>query len=163
MVRESFQISWTAHWHFQGHVFSTSFQLGGQLVASKSADSIAETKDEQKRDAMKLAAALSFEAKRFGETAGASVGGSKEENKSEKSHSFSSSNSLALAWSARGGNSLLCAKWVTVHNSFSRMVHSEADNLLFSPSEWAKSVASFSTWRTIEVSSPLLERRIADH
>lgn len=107
-----------------GHIFATSFQLGGQLTATKSAESIASTSETSKRDAMQQAAAVSVGFKVFSASTSVSRGSSQE----EKSAASALANDSALAWSARGGNTLLCAN----------------------PPEWANSVANHETWRVIE-------------
>ncbi|KAK5215439.1 hypothetical protein LTR72_011500 [Exophiala xenobiotica] len=114
-----------------GYIFSTTFQLGGQLVATRSAESIATEKDSQKRDAMKMSAAVSLS----GPYASGSVSASRETQTSGKSHEAVVNNTSALAWSAHGGNTLLCAN----------------------PPAWADSVSGHMTWRVVgqETVSPI--------
>lgn len=89
-----------------GHIFACTVQLGGQLTSTKSASSFSFAKDEQKRDAMQAAVAASVESKYVSASASYSRGKT-EESESRASNTDSSS---ALAWNARGGNTLLCAK-----------------------------------------------------
>lgn len=84
----------------------TSFQLGGQLIATRAATSIAGTEDSQKRDAMKAAAAVSFSSTYVS----GSVSASGETTSSSKEHTSNVDSTSSLGWSARGGNTLLCAK-----------------------------------------------------
>ncbi|USW55752.1 Putative membrane attack complex component/perforin (MACPF) domain-containing protein [Septoria linicola] len=107
-----------------GHIFACTVQLGGQLTSTKSASSFASVKDEQKRDAMQAAVAVSVESKFVSASAGYSKGKT-DENESRASNTDSSS---ALAWNARGGNTLLCAN----------------------PAAWANSVADYQQWRVME-------------
>jgi hypothetical protein len=90
----------------KGHIFVTSFQLGGQLIGSKFGSSIAGTTEREKRDSMKVSAAVSVESK----FASAEASYSNTTSNSEKTSTSSVQNSSALAWNARGGNTLLCAK-----------------------------------------------------
>lgn len=90
----------------QGHVFACTVQLGGQLTASKSASSFASTSESQKRDAMQAAAAVSVESKFVSASASYSKGKSDE----IQTNAANVDSSSALAWNARGGNTLLCAK-----------------------------------------------------
>lgn len=86
-----------------------SLQLGGQLIASRSADSFAEVSESSKRDALKAAAAVSVG---FGGGKGsisASASYSQENQTSLQNKSGNVVNNSALAWSARGGNTLLAA------------------------------------------------------
>lgn len=46
-----------------GHIYATAFQLGGQLTASKAAESTSTVSDETQRDVMKVSTALSSESK----------------------------------------------------------------------------------------------------
>lgn len=89
-----------------GHIFATSFQLGGQLTGSKTSDSFAITNENAMRDAMKVSAAVSFS--RLGVSG--SVSASHEANDSIKNQSSAVGTASALAWSARGGNTLLASK-----------------------------------------------------
>lgn len=73
---------------------------------------------------MQQAAAVSVGFKVFSASTSVSRGSSQE----DKTAAASLANNSALAWSARGGNTLLCAN----------------------PPEWANSVADFTTWRVIE-------------
>lgn len=107
-----------------GSIFSTKFLLGGQLTASKSAESVAGANDTTKRDAMKWSAAASIESKYVS----ASVSGGIETGSNTATHNSTVNNSSTLAWNARGGNTLLAAN----------------------PAEWANSVGSYVTWRTME-------------
>lgn len=63
-------------------------------------------KDEEARDAMQTAAAISFESKFVSASASYSKGTSDD----LKTHALTVGSSSALAWSAIGGNTLLCAK-----------------------------------------------------
>lgn len=107
-----------------GHVFACTVQLGGQLIATKSASSIAVKEESQKRDAMQMAAAMSVEAKAASVGASASKGTSVEVGTANSNVN----NTSTLAWSARGGNTLLCAN----------------------PPAWANSVAESKLWRVME-------------
>ena len=89
-----------------GHIFACTVQLGGQLTSTKSASSFASTKDEQKKDAMQAAVAASIESKWVSASASYSKGKTDESS----SHAANTDSSSALAWNARGGNTLLCAK-----------------------------------------------------
>lgn len=59
---------------------------------------------------MKMAASLSVEYKGAGVSAGASVSASKEESSSSSKKESTAITNSSLTWSARGGNTLLCAK-----------------------------------------------------
>jgi hypothetical protein len=79
---------------------------------------------------MRAAAALSIDSK----YASLSMSGKGERNDANQSSTNKVDGSSSLAWSARGGNTLLAAN----------------------PAEWANSLASFQTWRTLEVSLPVV-------
>jgi hypothetical protein len=91
---------------FQGHIYATVLQLGGQLLATRSAESIAATSEESKRDAMKVSAALSFGTP----FVSGSVKMSHETSDSSQKSTSSVQNASALSWSAQGGNTLLVAR-----------------------------------------------------
>lgn len=107
-----------------GQIFACNVQLGGQLTTSKAADSFASTTEEEKRDAMQAAVAASVETKAVSASASYSTG--TETEKKQKAMNIDSSSHLA--WSARGGNSLLCAN----------------------PAAWANSVSDYRQWRVME-------------
>ena len=89
-----------------GHIFTRTVLLGGQLTSTKSAKSLANTDDELARDSMQAAVALSFKSSFVSGSASYSKGTSDDLEK----RALSVDNSSALAWSANGGNTLLCAK-----------------------------------------------------
>ncbi|KAH7311137.1 hypothetical protein BKA65DRAFT_484916 [Rhexocercosporidium sp. MPI-PUGE-AT-0058] len=107
-----------------GHVFATRFQLGGQLLSTKFASSTYEAKEEDFKNSLKTALALSWSSQY---TSG-SVSTSYERQKHENSKSQTAKDVSQLAWTARGGNTLLCAN----------------------PPLWAGTVGLYSNWRTIE-------------
>ena len=89
-----------------GHIFATSFQLGGQLYATRSASSNSQVTESEERDAMKMSAALSFSSPYVSGSASAS----RETSDALRAKTSGINNVSALSWSARGGNTLLCAK-----------------------------------------------------
>ncbi|KAL5330988.1 hypothetical protein ACEPPN_000515 [Leptodophora sp. 'Broadleaf-Isolate-01'] len=107
-----------------GHVFATRFQLGGQLLSTKFASSTYEAKEEDFKNSLKTALALSWSSQY---TSG-SVSTSYERQSHENSKSQTAKDVSQLAWTARGGNTLLCAN----------------------PPLWAGTVGLYSNWRTIE-------------
>lgn len=107
-----------------GHIFACNVQLGGQLTASKSATSFGDVKEEERRDAMQAAVAASVETKVVSVSSSYSKGSSKD----DQSRATTVENASSLAWSARGGNTLLCAN----------------------PAAWANSVADSRHWRVME-------------
>ena len=107
-----------------GQIFACNIQLGGQLTTSKAAASFASTKEEEKRDAMQAAVAASVETK----VVSASASYSKGTETEDKRRNMDIDSSSQLAWSARGGNSLLCAN----------------------PAAWANSVSDYRQWRVME-------------
>lgn len=84
----------------------TKLLLGGQITATKSAESLGTVSDTQKRDAMKWSAAVSVESKYVS----GSVSGGQEKIDAVNVHNSTLQNAAALAWAARGGNTLLAPK-----------------------------------------------------
>ncbi|KAK5048993.1 hypothetical protein LTR84_005415 [Exophiala bonariae] len=107
-----------------GHVFATTFQLGGQLQSSKFASSLFSSKESDQRDALKASVAMSFSSTYASGSASYSNENQSHENEKERKIS----DLATLAWTARGGNSLLCAN----------------------PPRWAGSVGTWTNWRVIE-------------
>ncbi|PIA97833.1 hypothetical protein CB0940_06427 [Cercospora beticola] len=107
-----------------GHIFACNIQLGGQLTASKSATSFGTVKEEERRDAMQAAVAASVETKAVSVSSSYSKGTSTDDT----NRNTTVENASSLAWSARGGNTLLCAN----------------------PAAWANSVADPKHWRVME-------------
>lgn len=89
-------------------MFATAFQLGGQLQSSKFASSILFEKETDQRDALKASVAASFSSTYASGSSSYSYEKQSHENEKERKISDLST----LAWTARGGNALFCAKYV---------------------------------------------------
>ncbi len=89
-----------------GHVFATQFCLGGQLQSTKSAKASIFATEEDKTDAFKMAVAASFSCP----FASASAKYSNETQVHVNKKGQQSSELSKLAWTARGGDTRLCAK-----------------------------------------------------
>ncbi|OCT47236.1 hypothetical protein CLCR_02283 [Cladophialophora carrionii] len=107
-----------------GHIFVTACQLGGQLQSSKFAGSLTESKDIQKQDALKSEMGINFNA----QYASGSINHGRQRQTGSQDFTGHGVDVSSLAWTARGGNSLLCAN----------------------PPGWARSVANPKHWRVIE-------------
>jgi hypothetical protein len=90
----------------EGHIFATVFQLGGQLQSSKFAGSMLSTTDSERADALKAAVGASFGA----QYVSGSARYSRDTQRSSQNQERKMSDLSNLAWTARGGNTLLCAK-----------------------------------------------------
>jgi hypothetical protein len=99
--------------NISGHIFVTACQLGGQLQSSKFAGSLTELKDIQKQDALKSEMGINFNA----QYASGSINYGKQRQTGTQDFAGRGVDVSSLAWTARGGNSLLCAKSVAP-NSF---------------------------------------------
>jgi hypothetical protein len=99
--------------NISGHIFVTACQLGGQLQSSKFAGSLTELKDIQKQDALKSEMGINFNA----QYASGSINYGKQRQTGTQDFTGRGVDVSSLAWTARGGNSLLCAKSVAP-NSF---------------------------------------------
>ena len=86
----------------------TACQLGGQLQSTKFAGSLTELNDIQKQDALKSEMGINFSA----QYASGSFNYGKQRQAGEHRQSGRELDISRLAWTARGGNSLLCAKYV---------------------------------------------------
>jgi len=89
-------------------VFATVFQLGGQLQNSQFASPIFFSKETDQRDALKASVAASFSST----YASGSSSYSHEKQSHENEKETKTSDLSTIAWTARGGNSLLSAKYV---------------------------------------------------
>jgi hypothetical protein len=98
---------------FAGTFFASRVELGGRLHSSESSDSSAEGKVEERARALKISAAASFSST----YAQGSASGSKEDSSNHSSNRQNSSLSNNLAWEAKGGDTLLCNKWVALKSS----------------------------------------------
>ncbi|GIZ37345.1 hypothetical protein CKM354_000079500 [Cercospora kikuchii] len=107
-----------------GHIFACTVQIGGQLTSTKSAASFADVKEDQRRDAMQAAVAASVETRAVSVSSSYSQGSSQD----AQNRQSNVNNASSLAWSARGGNTLLCAN----------------------PAAWANSVSESKNWRVLE-------------
>lgn len=91
-----------------GHIFATVFQLGGQLQSLKIATSLLSEDESEKRDALKAAVGATFAA----QYVSASTKHSRDIVKSTQNTEQKIADLSGLAWTARGGNTLLSAKLV---------------------------------------------------
>lgn len=94
---------------FLGTVFATHFTLGGELTSSRLFHGSDSVELSTVKDSVKVAAGLSITSP-YG-SGGFSYGSSNssESSKGEKT----AQQSMRLAWQARGGDTLLCSKYVT--------------------------------------------------
>jgi hypothetical protein len=90
-----------------GHVFATVFQLGGQMQSSRFASTMLTGSETLVQDALKAAVGASFGA----QYASGSAKYTKETQKTTHQAQQTVLDLSNLAWSARGGNTLLCAKY----------------------------------------------------
>ena len=87
-------------------MFATQFALGGQLQSSKAASAIFAADETDKFDALKAAVAVSFSSL----YASGSAKYAYETQSHENIKEMKSSELSKLAWTARGGDTRLCAK-----------------------------------------------------
>jgi hypothetical protein len=89
-----------------GHIFTTQFCLGGQLQSTKAASSLFAATETDKFDALKSSVAMSFSSLNASGSAKYEYETQDHENKKQQKTSEISK----LAWTARGGDTRLCAK-----------------------------------------------------
>jgi hypothetical protein len=100
--------------HFLGSVFATQFTLGGELTSSRLFQAVDKVSLSAFKDSVKIAAGASISTP-YG-SAGASYG-SFNSNETDKGNS-TAQQSMRLAWQARGGDTLLCSKYVTTLRNY---------------------------------------------
>ncbi|KAF3385422.1 hypothetical protein F1880_002090 [Penicillium rolfsii] len=112
-----------------GVIFAQEVTMGGRLECTKSADSSFNAENSAAKDALKasLGAAVS------GGMAFASASASTESQGSQKKEQSKTNGASAASYTARGGNTLLCAN----------------------PSAWVSSVAVWRNWRIIQQDEPV--------
>lgn len=99
---------------FPGNAFVTNFTVGGELYSSRILSQAEQSSVTTTKEKMKAAAALSVSSPWASGGASFAKSNSKEETASEQElHQ-----NLQLAWEARGGNTLLCTKYVPLVYDF---------------------------------------------
>lgn len=142
---------------FLGTVFATHFTLGGELTSSRLFHGSDAVELSTVKDSVKVAAGLSITSP-YG-SGGFSYGSSNssESSKGEKA----AQQSMRLAWQARGGDTLLCSKYVTrITQTFFTDLQGEKERgcmltpafLCLSPPAWASTVKDYRLWRIMDVS-----------
>ncbi|KAJ5400086.1 hypothetical protein N7465_010575 [Penicillium sp. CMV-2018d] len=124
-----------------GTFFATRIELGGRLHATEDSAALGTTSVSEKSKAMKVAASLSFSSPYVQASASASYGSSS----ANKNESSKGSLDVSMTWEAKGGDTLLCNKYVAPCIDEA----GRADDYE-SPPAWCPTVASFYNWRVVK-------------
>lgn len=127
-----------------GAFFATRIELGGRLHATEDSDALGTATVSDKSQAMKKAASLSFASP----WVQASASGSSSSSTGNHEENSGSSLSVSMTWEAKGGDTLLCNKYIF---PFADEVGNAND--CESPPAWCSTVASFYNWRVVKVST----------
>lgn len=129
---------------YLGTFFATRVELGGRLHATEDSAALGNASVSEKSKAMKAAASLSFSSPWVQASATASSASSS----ASKSQNSDSSLNVGMMWEAKGGDTLLCNKYID-----SPINEVDETNNYESPSAWCATVASFYNWRVVKVST----------
>lgn len=134
-----------------GSVFATQFTLGGELTSTRFFQSTDSGELSAFKDNLKTAAGLSISSPVVSGGGSFASSEGKEGSKGERS----ANQSARLAWQARGGDTLLCSKYVSSRPStypFRAQENICNTNSMISPPMWASTVKNYMLWRIMDVS-----------
>lgn len=119
--------------------------FGGRLHSSEDSTAIKGETVSEKAKTMKDAAGLSVS----GPAVNVSAKGGKGTDDKSSNDKMNSSLNNNMSWEAKGGDTLLCNKWVLLF-SLHKAWYSWTYANLPSPAEWCNTVASFYNWRVVK-------------
>jgi hypothetical protein len=117
--------------------------LGGRLHSTQESTAVTGENIGEKSKRLKITAAASF----AGPAAEGTVKGGYGEDSTQQNKSSTSTYDSHMAWEAKGGDTLLCNKYVEIDPI---NAHKDTD-MTTSPPAWCSTVSSYYNWRVVKV------------